>query len=171
MNVFMDFEFLEDGFTIDPISVGMVTDTGKELYLINKDANWDKIHQHDWLMKNVVNQLTDDQSFWVTKQEMALKVLEFLLEDKYNLNLFAWFAAYDHVALAQLFGTMMQFPTGIPMYTHDLRSMLDWFNVPSWKIPKKSDKIHNALEDAKWNYELYKVIVGYKNYLLSRKVF
>ena len=59
--IWYDFEFLENGSTIFPISVGMVDDQGRELYLVNEDIEGskikEKIRNHDFLMGNVIPHL------------------------------------------------------------------------------------------------------------------
>jgi hypothetical protein len=68
MRIFYDCEFIEDGRTIDLISIGMVRwDDGEELYLVNEEIDswvngaesplYEKIRKHDWLMENVIPQL------------------------------------------------------------------------------------------------------------------
>ena len=41
------------------------------------------------------------------------------------MELWAWYAAYDHVALAQLWGAMPALPRAIPRFTKDLRQLWD----------------------------------------------
>ena len=36
-------------------------------------------------------------------------------------ELWAWCGAYDHVALCQLWGRMIDLPKGVPMWTNDLK--------------------------------------------------
>jgi hypothetical protein len=65
MRYWYDCEFLEDGVTIAPISIGIVAEDGRELYLINQGIEWtdvygdlhDRICDHNWLMENVVPHL------------------------------------------------------------------------------------------------------------------
>ena len=42
-----------------------------------------------------------------------------------QLELWAWYAAYDHVVLAQLWGAMPALPREIPRFTKDLRQLWD----------------------------------------------
>lgn len=42
-----------------------------------------------------------------------------------TLNFYGYYSAYDHVALCWLFGKMIDLPKSFPMYTRDLRQMLD----------------------------------------------
>lgn len=102
---------------------------------------------------------------------------------KSKIQLYGYYSAYDHVALCWLFGKMIELPKGFPMYTIDLKQSLDEYakefsnmvcyssgNHTVWSIdetikhlkstykmpsPKKG---HHALEDARYNYELYKFL-------------
>src|ERR1019366_10460965 len=51
--IFYDCEFLEDGRTIDLISIGLAADDGREDYAVASDAPWDRIRKHDWLRRHV----------------------------------------------------------------------------------------------------------------------
>jgi len=42
-----------------------------------------------------------------------------------GINLYGYYSAYDHVALCWLFGKMINLPKGFPMYTRDLKQMMD----------------------------------------------
>lgn len=43
MKFFYDTEFIEDGKTIDLISIGIVAEDGLEYYAVNLDAPWKRI--------------------------------------------------------------------------------------------------------------------------------
>lgn len=151
MKYFFDTEFHEDGRTIDFISIGIVAEGGREYYAVNRDADWNRIGAHPWLVANVVPQLPP-LTKWKPKAQIRDEVAAFLLQDG-PPELWAWFAAYDHVVLAQLFGTMMDLPEGIPMYTHDLRSYVDWAQVRS--LPNQAEGVHDALQDARHLKRMY----------------
>lgn len=51
---FYDTEFIEDGRTIDLISIGLVAEDGREYYAVNRDMPVKQISRHEWLMANVV---------------------------------------------------------------------------------------------------------------------
>lgn len=145
MKYFYDTEFLDNGETINLISIGIVAEDGREYYAVNSNADWENIHKHQWLMNNVVSQLPPDEE-WKPKRVIRDEVRAFLLYDK-KPELWAWYAAYDHVVLSQLFGRMLDLPRGIPMYTHDLRSFIDW--NPKVPLLKQAGGLHDALEDAR----------------------
>lgn len=168
MRYFYDTEFLEDGRTIELISIGIVAEDGRELYLVNRDAPWRRIKKHEWLMANVVPKLPRPHGDWrnhmpkrwlidfnnpaVRKKEaIADRVAAFLLgndlETYTDLELWANYGAYDHVVLAQLFGRMIDLPDGVPMFTHDLQQELR--RVGNLPMPEQPAGLHNALDDAR----------------------
>lgn len=55
--VYVDSEFLEDGVTIELISIGFEDENGATYYAVNADMPLDRIRTHDWLCKNVVAHL------------------------------------------------------------------------------------------------------------------
>lgn len=66
-------------------------------------------------------------------------------------ELWAYYAAYDHVALAQLFGPMHQLPAGIPMQTDDLVTEAKRLGLTASDLPPQPEGLHNALADARHN--------------------
>jgi hypothetical protein len=156
MRYFYDTEFLDDGNTINFISIGIIREDGLEYYAVNADADWSRIHKHDWLMANVVNQLPP-KSGWKPKTQIADEVENFLLSAP-KPQLWGWFSAYDHVVLAQLFGTMLDLPRGIPMFTNDLRSLIDRLGVKT--IPPQGAGMHDALEDARLLKIRYEYVIA-----------
>lgn len=157
-----DTEFHERGpkYSIDFISIGIVADDGREYYAVCEDADWVAIRDHKWLMTNVVPQLPPS-STWKTRAIIRNEVAEFLAGGDSLPELYAWFASYDHVVLAQIFGTMMDFPSYIPMYTHDVRSLVDWVGIhPHW-LPKQKNGNHDALEDARHLVKVYQKVMDF----------
>lgn len=153
---FYDTEFLDDGKTIEFISIGIVAEDGREYYAINEGADWGRIKENSWLMQNVVPQL--EQEFYKPKAQIASEIQEFILSDLNDTpELWAWYAAYDHVVLSQLYGRMLDLPSGMPMYSHDLRAFLDYTNVK--KLPYQEKGEHNALEDARCLRDRFEYVV------------
>lgn len=178
MFVWYDFEFLERGpkFPIIPISVGMVREDGKQLYLINGEFGIDAFLEHDWLRENVAPHLPlrwapgtriaqdgtlADGYMWDEDHEdydnvwsldvIAQKVETFILGDDPKADppeLWGWFPSYDHVCLAQLFGRMVDLPAGFPKRTNDIQQVADMMGV-SIDTTRDADE-HHALDDALW---------------------
>lgn len=151
MRYYFDSEFLEDGSTIDLISIAFVAEDGREYYAVNEDADWLRIHEDKWLKKNVVAQLPEYPNRWKPKAQIAAEVLEFLMVDG-SPELWAWYCAYDHVAYAQLWGKMIHLPAGLPMHTNELKTLLHE-KLPRVQdrngFPAQAEGLHNALADAR----------------------
>lgn len=249
MNYYYDTEFLEGAQkkwfgktkpTIDLISIGIVSEDGREYYAISKDFNlkeaWNKndldpnhkrnYKQKDnyWIRENVLKPIFQEllysgykkaklpipdvdkkqftyknlkkliQSFGKTNKQIAQEVKNFCYSDKETrdgggqfvsgsflpnkyptIKFYGYYSAYDHVALCWLFGKMIDLPKGFPMYTIDLKQIMDekvedysdhfsngnesFKTKLSWiknkdNYPKQTNE-HNALADAKWNKELH----------------
>jgi len=155
-----DTEFIEDGRTIDLISIGMVAGEGREYYAVNSEMPVKRIFAHKWLMDNVVPSLPVKDAHSeqlirvdVTRTEVkphqviANEVRDFILAVP-DPQLWADYAAYDHVVLCQLWGTMIRLPAGIPMWTHDLRQAAEKAGGPELP-PMPGVTEHNALSDAR----------------------
>lgn len=169
MRIFYDCEFIEDGRTIDLISIGMVAENGNACYYQNAECRFKRASV--WVKANVFPHLTYfDQkrlqpdngydappaahSVWFTRNAMAQQLIRFVHAEEYGKpELWGYYSAYDHVALCQLFGTMMDLPTGWPMYTHDLKQWCDELGNP--RLPEQGKGEHNALADARWNREAW----------------
>jgi hypothetical protein len=163
MKYFYDTEFLEDGRTIELISIGILAEDGRELYLVNRDAPWKRIKKHEWLMANVVPKLPQPHGDWrnhaphrwlcdmhspaVQPREIIATAVRQFLADDGDVELWADYAAYDHVALCQLFGPMINLPNGIPMFTNDFQQ--EWRRAESPGLPEQAAGAHNAIEDAR----------------------
>lgn len=161
MRLTIDFEFYENGLTIAPISLGMVREDGTEYYAVNADMPFGPISESPWLMTNVMPSLpvrTGHFDPWdrdhpdfvhvKSKEQIRTEVLRFLM-DTPNVSLWAWYAAYDHVALAQLFGRMIDLPIGIPQRTNDIAQ--EWERLGYPMMPEQPSGNHNALADARFN--------------------
>ena len=149
MKIFFDTEFIEDGKTIDLISIGMIRDDGKTYYAISSE--FDESKANDWVKKNVLTKLGDAPR--KSRKQIAEEIIKFTGEKP---QLWAYFADYDWVALCQLYGTMMDLPEAFPMFCMDLKQLLVEKGNP--KIKKQEDGEHNALNDAVWVKETYDFI-------------
>lgn len=163
-----DLEFLEDGRTIELISIGMVCDDGREYYAVNADMPVKRIRKHDWLMANVVPHLPhgcgDRRNHlprrWLidyfdptvkARKTIAAEVAEFIQAAGPDVELWANYGAYDHVALAQLWGRMIDLPEGVPMFTNDIQQERGRLGIHEDDLPGQESGEHNALADARHN--------------------
>lgn len=146
MRYFIDTEFFEDGRTIDLLSIGIVAEDGREYYAESSDADLSKADP--WVRENVfVSMNWRNQK---TRHMIAAEVRGFCNPIEYGKPEFwAYYADYDWVAVCQLFGRMIELPTGWPMYCRDFKQMLDERGNPGLtKLPEA--QAHNALSDARW---------------------
>jgi hypothetical protein len=156
MRYWYDCEFLDDGRTIDLISIGIVAEDGRELYL--ESADFDKGKANQWVRENVFPQLKGGEYRWPLRS-IKVTLLDFFdIEDYGEPELWGYYSAYDHVAFCQIFGTMMDLPKGYPMYTRDIKQWCDALGNP--RMPEQGKGEHNALADARWNKLAWEFLKG-----------
>lgn len=170
MRYYIDTEFIENGKTIDLISIGVVAEDGREFYAQNLACQFD--NAHDWVKTNVLPCLSgfnsemkrphldldgDPEGPWYTRKAIAEEVIAFCDPARYGKPEFwGYYSAYDHVALCQIFGTMMELPQGWPMLTYDLRQFLDAKGLQG--VTQPDDMPHHALGDARWIAETHQKV-------------
>lgn len=188
MKYFLDCEFIDTGSTIDLISIGIVCEDGRELYLQSVEFDPDKADY--WIQKNVLDNLmqcpvTHDCGMevdlryhaathgecgsgrtgvftchWRSLHHIRSEVLAFLDPIKYGKpELWGWCSGYDFVALCQLFGKMTNLPRGYPHYICDFQYVLDGRHISDDQLPQQEGSVHNALEDARHLKKLWECVV------------
>lgn len=171
MKYFFDTEFIEDGATIDLLSIGIIGEDGRELYQCNQDAKLE--HADEWVIWNVfpslklkhgsrwywdarkidVDNAARPESIVVPHSTIRNRVLAFCDPEQHGKPEFwAYYADYDWVVLCQLFGRMIDLPKGWPMYCNDLKQLC--VSVGDPKLPKQEGE-HHALNDARWVRDQY----------------
>lgn len=160
MKYFFDTEFIENGraHPIEIISIGIVAEDGRELYLERDDVPWELADQ--WVLDNVKPHLHSDQPMSI--QAMRLSILNFIADGLERPEFWAFFADYDWVVLCGLFGKMIHLPSGWPMYCRDLKQEADRIGAPRKGQPKQSGIEHHALADARWNRDMYHWLTEYQ---------
>lgn len=163
MRYYHDWEFFEDGHTIEPISLGMVCEDGRELYLVNSSLNLDRFKDFPWLIHNVLPYLPVigdyETAEWHWDSDHA--DFEHLMERKHwgetirqfltgSVELWGYFSAYDHIALAQCFGRMIDLPSNIPMWTNDIQQFATEHGLSAREVGPVNGSEHHALADAGW---------------------
>jgi 3' exoribonuclease, RNase T-like len=150
---FYDCEFIEDGRMIDLVSIGVVDEHGREFYAVSTE--FDSSRALAWVRKHVLEKLpSPGDRAWRSRERIREDLYDFLVEPLRagagtELELWAWYAAYDHVALAQLWGPMPTLPREIPRFTKDLRQL--WDDVGQPRLPGPAADRHDALVDARHN--------------------
>lgn len=170
MKYFYDTELIEDGKTIDLISIGVVSEDGREFYAQSLEFN--AANANAWVRENVFPYLShvehpsqiqwkfncgSPKCPWMSRNQIQRELLSFIGED--TPEFWGYYSAYDHVALCQLFGKMIDLPKGWPMYTRDLKQWCDALGNP--KLPEQGKGEHHALADARWNLRAYRFLDQY----------
>ncbi|MGH3492420.1 MAG: polyadenylate-specific 3'-exoribonuclease AS [Sciscionella sp.] len=162
MRIFYDTEFIEDGRTIELVSLGAVTEDGAEFYAVSTE--FDPERAGTWVRRNVLDKLPPPADrAWRQRQAIRDDFLEFLTANGSDIELWAWYGAYDHVAIAQLWGAMPALPRTIPRFTRDLRQR--WEDVGRPTLPGVPGDAHDALADAKHNLLRWRVIEAQRHRL------
>lgn len=157
MKYWYDTEFIEDGKTIDLISIAVVAEDGRELYMESADCDLTKASA--WVQQNVMPYLTGPT---YSRKVIADALRDFCSQDRYGeAELWGYYADYDHVALCQLFGTMTGLPPGWPMYTLDIRQWADALGSP--RLPQQKEGAHQALADARWHKEMWEFLADFRH--------
>jgi len=135
---------------LELISIDMVNANGRaDLHCCNREADFSLAN--GWVRQNVLQKLPDpDDPTWMTCREIRDAVLRFIgPSERVHTELWGYYAAYDHVMLCWLFGTMAKLPEGMPMHTKDIKQLSDLLGVR--QFPKLDEHVaHNALMDAAW---------------------
>jgi hypothetical protein len=143
VRVWYDAEFSTTAPQIGLVSLGAVAEDGSEFYAVS--TGFDPDAAHPWVKQHVLPQLPPPgDAAWMSRAEMRERLLAFLGDAPV---LWAWYGAYDHVALCQLWGSMPELPRAIPRFTLDVRQLWEHLGRPA--LPVQSDGVHHALEDAR----------------------
>ena len=164
-------------YTSNPISNSRVVEFNyfRLKYLINKYGKTKK-----QITKEILEFINEDIKVVIKETNTSFKGESNIIYES-KPEFYAYYADYDWVVFAQLFGTMMDLPKGFPMYCKDLKQEIDRkvdnkrnstdrskVNVASFDVylkglkndsnyPKQNNE-HNALADAKWNKKLHKFL-------------
>lgn len=176
MKYFYDFEFEDNGHYIIPISLGIVAEDNRELYLVNRQymETWLFEEPYYWqgqyasepnkfVGQYVVRQIILDENMygyedWIFVEDWPVLVRDFIscngrYESREQIELWGYYSAYDHVCLAQLFGPMDKLPEPVPMFTHEIMQLKHDQSLPVRDLTKLPE--HNALADAKYQKLIY----------------
>lgn len=150
MRYFFDTEFIEDGRTIDLISIGIIAEDGRTRYFESSECDYSRASP--WVKENVLPHLRGG-GYLLTRKQIADRVIDFAGQSP---EFWAYYADYDWVALCQLFGTMMDLPKGWPMYCRDVKQLCDDRGNPD--LPKQTEQEHDAMADAAWTKEAWEFL-------------
>lgn len=169
MRIFFDFEFIENGdrHPIIPVSVGMIREDGEEYYAEFHGVDWSRAN--DWVLDNVKPLLGKRVTETKTKETIAEEIKAFVKQDKdeEGPEFWAYFADYDWVLLCQLYGRMIDLPTGWPMFCLDIKQYMWHMGLSREGIEIPNQEEHDALADARWNAKVFNYLFEYQKSVIK----
>lgn len=153
MKFWFDTEFIEDGKTIELISIGIVREDGAEYYAEVRDEEIPWERANPWVIENVKPHLLGGKHV-KSKDEIAHDLkYDFIRAPKPEF--WAYCGAYDWVVLNQLYGPMVDHPSRWPFYCNDISQLAESTGVGHGNLPRQTSTQHHALEDARWAAQAY----------------
>ena len=165
---FIDTEFIDEGETIELLSIAIVCEDGREFYSEVQEPDLSNINSfvEENVLPNLWHKQVDKSEFnaWsrdggagglLKRDEIAREIKRFCAPRTYGTPEFwGYYCDYDWVAFCQLFGLMVELPDGYPMYCLDINQLivLDGLEI------KQDNSNHNALDDARWIAKTYGLI-------------
>lgn len=184
MNIYFDTEFdgLNKGAHL--ISLGMITETGEEIYCEFGGINTEI--QDEWIKSNVLNNtimygdkdivdLLHDKTLYYrgNKNEIKESLLAWLSQFN-DVQLVSDVCHYDMTLFIDIFGTAFDLPSNVNPYCHDInQDIADYLNISDkeafdlsreelldkYNITVSGNK-HNSLYDAIVIKKIYELIRG-----------
>jgi len=172
---FLDTEFLDDGDNqrLVLISIALVCDDGRELYLVSNEFDYDEVKSDDWMRENVLAKLPpthmpagpgqqwQPSSKWRTRDQIRDAIAAFIVDEGNGVRpeIWAYFASYDWVLFCQLFGKMINLPQHFPWLVNDLKTWATHMGYTGkFKELLPDTGHHDALCDARWNRNVHRLL-------------
>lgn len=156
MRFWFDTEFIDDGRTIELLSIGIVAEDGREYYAEPEECDLERAGP--WVRKNVFRHLYREGA--IERRAAIAEQIKVFVGPRPEF--WAYYGAYDWVALCQLYGTMMDLPKGWPMYVRDVQQLIDEGERPV-ALPGNEGRDHHALDDARWTRKVWQAIQAYRS--------
>jgi hypothetical protein len=151
MKYWFDCEFDENGSTIELITIGIVAEDRRELYLASTEFDPQKCDS--WVQEHVlpfIPSVFDTRS--MLRYDIAREILKFFEGDPAP-EIWSYFGDYDWVCFAQLFGKMIHLPEHLPRFCMDLKQLRIEKGNP--RLPPHLGRQHVAIDDARWHRDIY----------------
>jgi hypothetical protein len=149
MKYWIDTEFDERPGKLELISIGIVSEDGRDFYAESAEVNWEDTDP--WVLENVRPHLLGNP---VPRDQIREGILKFIGDD--NPEFWAYYADYDWVNFCWLFGRMIDLPNGWPKLCLDLKQWA--IDLGSPKLPEQTGSAHNALADARWDRDIHRFL-------------
>lgn len=161
---FFDTEFNDGGdrFSCELISIGVISEDGREYYGISNEFNLAAAAAIPWIKKHVIDKL-DDPSKWVSVEKIRQRILA-MIEPAREVEFWSRNGSYDNVLLCQIFGGMgnlfetLRREKGVQKVTfRDIKELHR--RAPEIRIrPKSEEGAHVAINDARHERYCFEVL-------------
>ncbi|MBS0409987.1 MAG: 3'-5' exoribonuclease [Proteobacteria bacterium] len=152
MKYFIDTEFIDQPYTLDMISIGLVAEDGREYYAESNEVDWSRASQ--WTLTHVKPQL---DGVGMEREKIGYAIRRFCEHDPHP-EFWGYFPAHDWVVFCWLFGGMGELPFQFPQHCLDLRQWAQSLGDP--ELPHQAGARHHALADAWWTREVWAFLAG-----------
>lgn len=184
---FFDTEFIETKDSVELVSLGIVTDTGRKFYA--ESSVFDDRNAVPWVTENVLSKLKwyPKSAHYEKRMPNTTGGLGFIDDDPMkngmevygdmdcirdaltvfysytpSLMFFAYCGATDWINFYRIWGRLLDMPARFPNFYVDLRQMM-WERGldKDWKrkILPPPENEHFALSDAEWDKKLFEEII------------
>ena len=152
MKYWIDTEFIERPGTLDLISVGLVSEDGREFYAESNEVDWSKASH--WTLQ-IVRPLLEGPG--MPQEYIGYAVRDFIHQDN-NPVFWGYYPAFDWVAFTWLFGGVSDLPFDFPQYCLDIKQWAIELGDP--RLPAQEGVRHHALADARWTKTVWEHLAG-----------
>ena len=160
MRYFYDTEFIDDGRTIDLISIGVAAEDGREYYAVSTE--FDPQAAGRWVRTHVLPKLPPPSSpLWRSRQQIRSDLEDFFgIDDsgqsRSPSSCGPGLAPTTTSRCASCGAPMTALPPAIPRFTRELRQYWEDRGCPS--LPPRPRDAHDALVDARDNLRRFRII-------------
>ena len=131
MRYFYDTEFIDNGRTIELISIGVAAEDGREYYArLNRIRSraGGTLGAHTTCCPSC---RSPSSQLWRSRRQIRSDLEDFFgIDGDEPIELWAWVGAYDHVVLCQLWGPMTALPPADPAVHPRAASVLGGARLP-----------------------------------------
>jgi hypothetical protein len=146
LRIWFDTEFIDDGHTIELLSIGLIREDGRTYYA--EPAEADRSRACPWVREHVLPHLAGPMK---PRAVIAAEIKAFARGEP---EFWAYYGAYDWVCLCQLYGRMIDAPEGWPMLFREVRTLYPQGFAP----PAQQSTEHHALNDAIWTKDVWELL-------------
>lgn len=182
MLYYLDTEFVDEPGSLEVVSLALVAEDGRELYMERLANEISRIRPNSWVCYNVLPRLwsraqrpmgsdphTHGFQKWLAEPghhggvfgtiQMAREIDRFTKDDD-QPEFWGYYADYDWVLFCWLYGAMVDLPLKYPKFCRDLKQSLAEAGDPT--VPIRNETSHHALSDARWIRDAHAWLRSYR---------